>query len=112
MSSKKKTWSADLSPKTNMNNFPNSSEDRRSKETHRRTYNTRQLAECLGVSRDTIRNMRDDGELPPVIPTKRRIVRWTVDDIDLWFELDCPREKDFVHFKGDLKQFTRRQRAK
>ena len=98
-----------------MNNFPNSSQEHKTnkaKETIRRTHNIRQLAECLGVSRDTIRNMRSDGELPPIIPTKRRIVRWTVDDIDLWFELDCPGEKDFVDFKGDLKQFTRRQRAK
>ena len=86
-----------------MNNFPNSSQEHKTnkaKETHRRTYNTRQLAECLGVSRDTIRNMRDDGELPPVIPTKRRIVRWTVDDIDLWFELDL----SLIHISEPTRQ--------
>ena len=73
----------------------------------KKTYNTRELAVLLGVSRHTIYRMRDDGELPPIIPTDRRIVRWQIKDVELWFDLDCPCTKSFLRLKKDYQRFTR-----
>jgi excisionase family DNA binding protein len=75
----------------------------------KKTYNTRELAVLLGVSRHTIYRMRDGGELPPIIPTDRRIVRWQIKDVELWFDLDCPSTKNFLRLKKDYERFTRRQ---
>ena len=72
-----------------------------------KTYSARQLAILLGVSVHTIYRMRDDGELPPVLPIQKRVTRWRIEDIELWFELDCPNTKNFLRLKKDLKRFTR-----
>ena len=61
-----------------------------------KTVTTNEFAELLGVSRATIYRMRMSGELPPTIPLNRRVVRWNKEDIDLWLELECPKEKEFI----------------
>ena len=70
------------------------------------------LAFLLNVSSDTIYRMRDNGELPPKIEMNRRLNRWQVADIELWFELDCPGEKDFKRYKNDLKRFARKKKSR
>ena len=75
------------------------------------TVNMADLSKMLGVSRTTIHRMKCADELPPTIPTKRRIVRWLAKDIDLWLDLDCPCTKNFIVYKRDLQRYTRgRQR--
>ena len=72
-----------------------------------RTYSPKQLAKLLGVSVDTIYRMRDDGELPPELPIQKRVTRWKIEDIELWFDLDCPKTKNFARLKKDYLRFTR-----
>ena len=74
-----------------------------------RTLSVNQLAQFLGVSRHTIYRMLDSGELPPVLRLQKRVTRWRVEDVELWFELECPNSKNFTRFKKDLKRFTRNQ---
>ena len=71
------------------------------------TYSVIQLAKVLGVSRHTIYRMRDNCELPPVLPMQRRLTRWKIEDIDLWFEMGCPNTKNFVRYKKDMQRFAR-----
>ena len=85
----------------------NCSQNRELNQISSATYNVQQLAQFLNISRDTIYRMRDSGELPPTIPMQRRIVRWQVKDIELWFEFGCPTEKSFVRLKKDMLRFTR-----
>ena len=73
------------------------------------TYSPRQFAKLLGVSVDTIYRMRDDGELPPELPIQKRVTRWKIEDIGLWFDLDCPNAKNFVRLKRDYQRFTRKR---
>jgi excisionase family DNA binding protein len=47
------------------------------------------LAELLGVSRQTIRRMHADGRLPRGRRITDRVVRWSADTIRKWFE-KCP----------------------
>ena len=73
----------------------------------RKAYSVADLAKLLGVSRDTIYRMRNSRELPDTIPTERRLIRWTVEDIELWFDLDCPRTNIFLRHKKDLQRRRR-----
>ena len=68
---------------------------------------TKDLAEQLRVSRHTIYRMRLAGELPPIIQTSRRIIRWQKSDIELWFDLDCPKAKQCTALKMDMQRFAR-----
>jgi excisionase family DNA binding protein len=79
-----------------------------SRSSNSRTLSVKQLAQFLGVSRHTIYRMRDNSELPPVLPIQKRVTRWRIEDIELWFELDCPNSKNFTRLKRDLKRFTRK----
>jgi len=72
-----------------------------------RTYSPSQLAKLLGISVDTIYRMRDDGELPSELPIQKRVTRWKIQDIELWFDLDCPNAKNFARLKRDYQRFTR-----
>lgn len=76
------------------------------------TVTTADLSVMLGVSRATIHRMKCAGELPTVIPTKRRIVRWLAKDIELWLELDCPNAKDFMVYKRDLQRYTQSRKRR
>lgn len=66
------------------------------------------LADRLGVSRMTIHRMRKARELPDVIKTTRRIVRWNSCDIELWLELDCPNATEFKALKRTRRKFSRK----
>ena len=76
------------------------------------TITTKELAERLGVSRATIYRMRDTGELPPIIPLKRRVVRWSEEDIKLWWELECPKAAQFTALKKTRLRFEERNRRR
>ena len=75
------------------------------------TITPKQLAASLRVSRSTLHRMRIAGELPPVIPTSRRIVRWLESDVALWLELSCPSTADFANLKRDKQRFARKRRG-
>ena len=70
----------------------------------------KELAKELGVSRATIYRMRDAGELPPIIPLRRRVIRWNKDDIELWWELDCPKTMQFIALKKTKLRFEKRKK--
>lgn len=76
-----------------------------------KTVTTNEFAELLGVSRATIYRMRMSGELPPIVPLNRRVVRWNKEDIDLWLELECPKEKEFIPLKQTKLRFDARRRS-
>lgn len=73
---------------------------------------TAELSVMLGVSRSTIHRMKCAGELPAVISTNRRIVRWLAKDIELWLDLECPNAKDFMVYKRDLQRYTRSRKRR
>ena len=72
--------------------------------------NAKEFAEILGVSKHTIYRMRDAGELPPTIPIQRRVIRWSKEDTELWWELDCPKTTQFAALKKTKLRFERRRR--
>lgn len=69
------------------------------------TITIKEFAEILGVSRMTIYRMRESGELPDVIKTKRRIVRWLKNDIEFWLTLDCPSQVNFRKLRKTKQRF-------
>ncbi len=73
------------------------------------TVTQSQLAGILSVSRSTVHRMDAAGELPPRIPTKRRLARWAQSDIDLWLSLDCPDAVQFKRLKRDQQRFAKRR---
>ena len=77
-----------------------------------KTITTKEFAERLGVSRATIYRMRDAGELPPIIPIRRRVVRWNEEDIELWWELECPKTAQFTALKKTKLRFEAKIRRR
>ena len=73
-----------------------------------RAVTTKDLQKQLACSRMTVTRMREANELPPPIPTSRRLVRWLASDIDLWFELGCPPAAEFTALKKTKQKFARR----
>ena len=74
------------------------------------TYTAKQVGQFIGRSRYTVYKMRDKGKLPPQANLPGNL--WRIEDIELWFDLNCPSKKDFLRYQRDKKRFKRSRKRK